>query len=40
LGAFGKYLTVPGEGWIVILPNTEVLSPPGTRRGCGRGGRT
>ncbi|MFF4147295.1 hypothetical protein ACFY0A_39705 [Streptomyces sp. NPDC001698] len=27
LGAFGKHLTVPGEGWIVIRPNSEVLSP-------------
>ncbi|MFD3612372.1 hypothetical protein ACFWXA_30760 [Streptomyces atroolivaceus] len=27
LGAFGKHLTVPGEGWIVVRPNDEVLSP-------------
>ncbi|MER6367423.1 hypothetical protein ABT255_03420 [Streptomyces mirabilis] len=27
LGAFGKYLTVAGEGWIVIRPNADVLSP-------------
>lgn len=27
LGSFGKHLTVPGEGWIVIRPNAEVLSP-------------
>ncbi|MFE7330791.1 hypothetical protein ACFU8W_38795 [Streptomyces sp. NPDC057565] len=27
LGAFGKHLTVPGEGWIVVRPNSEVLSP-------------
>ncbi|MFD8774482.1 hypothetical protein [Streptomyces sp. NPDC059916] len=27
LGAFGKHLTVPGEGWIVIRPNDSVLSP-------------
>ncbi|MEV5012474.1 hypothetical protein [Streptomyces sp. NPDC055692] len=27
LGAFGKHLTVSGEGWIVIRPNSEVLSP-------------
>jgi hypothetical protein len=27
LNAFGKHLTVPGEGWIVIRPNSEVLSP-------------
>lgn len=27
LGAFGKHLTVPGEGWIVVRPNAEVLSP-------------
>ncbi|MFE7767670.1 hypothetical protein [Streptomyces sp. NPDC057438] len=27
LGAFGRHLTVPGEGWIVIRPNSEVLSP-------------
>ncbi|MFE6555475.1 hypothetical protein ACFVHS_45025 [Streptomyces sp. NPDC057746] len=27
LGAFGKHLTVPGEGWIVIRPNSDVLSP-------------
>lgn len=27
LSAFGKHLTVPGEGWIVIRPNSEVLSP-------------
>ncbi|MFJ1607033.1 hypothetical protein ACIOHS_27225 [Streptomyces sp. NPDC088253] len=27
LGAFGKHLTVAGEGWIVVRPNAEVLSP-------------
>ncbi|MGY3199723.1 hypothetical protein [Streptomyces sp. TE5632] len=27
LSAFGKHLTVAGEGWIVIRPNGEVLSP-------------
>lgn len=27
LGLFGKHLTVPGEGWIVVRPNEEVLSP-------------
>ncbi|GGZ23369.1 hypothetical protein GCM10010387_15640 [Streptomyces inusitatus] len=27
LGAFGKHLTIPGEGWIVVRPNSEVLSP-------------
>lgn len=27
LNAFGKHLTVPGEGWIVVRPNSEVLSP-------------
>ncbi|WP_433856664.1 hypothetical protein [Streptomyces kronopolitis] len=27
LGAFGKHLTVPGEGWIVVRPNDQVLSP-------------
>lgn len=27
LGAFGKHLTVPGEGWIVIRPNSDVLNP-------------
>ncbi|MFD4315001.1 hypothetical protein [Streptomyces sp. NPDC058548] len=27
LEAFGKHLTVPGEGWIVVRPNSEVLSP-------------
>ncbi|WP_405893718.1 hypothetical protein OG272_15740 [Streptomyces sp. NBC_00104] len=27
LGAFGRHLTVPGEGWIVVRPNSEVLSP-------------
>ncbi|MFI9026311.1 hypothetical protein [Streptomyces sp. NPDC053560] len=27
LGSFGKHLTVPGEGWIVVRPNSEVLSP-------------
>ncbi|MBW8801044.1 MAG: hypothetical protein JF597_48110, partial [Streptomyces sp.] len=26
LGAFGKHLTVPGEGWIVVRPNADVLS--------------
>lgn len=27
LGAFGRHLTVPGEGWIVVRPNSEVRSP-------------
>lgn len=27
LGQFGKHLTVTGEGWIVVRPNSEVLSP-------------
>lgn len=27
LGAFGKHLTIPGEGWIIVRPNSEVLSP-------------
>lgn len=27
LSAFGKHLTVTGEGWIVIRPNADVLSP-------------
>ncbi|MCX5326288.1 hypothetical protein [Streptomyces sp. NBC_00120] len=27
LGAFGKHLTVPGEGWIIVRPNDSVLSP-------------
>ncbi|MFF4733354.1 hypothetical protein ACFY3M_50785 [Streptomyces mirabilis] len=27
LGAFGKHLTVSGEGWIVVRPNADVLSP-------------
>ncbi|MEV5606403.1 hypothetical protein AB0L33_33730 [Streptomyces sp. NPDC052299] len=27
LGAFGRHLTIPGEGWIVVPPNSEVLSP-------------
>ncbi|MGA5497713.1 hypothetical protein ACPCSP_25450 [Streptomyces cinereoruber] len=27
LGAFGRHLTVPGEGWIVVRPNSEVQSP-------------
>ncbi|MDX3345900.1 hypothetical protein PV708_01125 [Streptomyces sp. ME02-6977A] len=27
LGAFGKHLTVPGEGWIVVRPNSDVLNP-------------
>ncbi|MFH9575050.1 hypothetical protein ACH4MG_31500 [Streptomyces sp. NPDC017454] len=27
LGAFGKHLTVPGEGWIVVRPNGEILNP-------------
>lgn len=27
LEAFGKHLTIPGEGWIVVRPNSEVLSP-------------
>ncbi|MFF0092694.1 hypothetical protein ACFYSF_22410 [Streptomyces canus] len=27
LGAFGKHLTVPGEGWIIVRPNSDVLNP-------------
>ncbi|MFC9604557.1 hypothetical protein ACFTTN_13995 [Streptomyces niveus] len=27
LNAFGKHLTVPGEGWVIVRPNSEVLSP-------------
>jgi hypothetical protein len=27
LNMFGKHLTVPGEGWIIVRPNDEVLSP-------------
>ncbi|MYR59603.1 hypothetical protein GTY54_26330 [Streptomyces sp. SID625] len=27
LGAMGKHLTVTGEGWIVVRPNSDVLSP-------------
>ncbi|WP_434593277.1 hypothetical protein [Streptomyces sp. A5-4] len=27
LGSFGRHLTVPGEGWIVVRPNDQVLSP-------------
>lgn len=27
LGLFGKHLTVAGEGWVVVRPNREVLSP-------------
>ncbi|WP_019548620.1 hypothetical protein [Streptomyces sulphureus] len=27
LGAFGKHLTIPGEGWIIVRPNDQVLSP-------------
>lgn len=27
LGSFGKHLTVPGEGWIIVRPNADVLSP-------------
>lgn len=27
LGAFGRHLSVPGEGWAIIRPNSEVLSP-------------
>ncbi|RPK58201.1 hypothetical protein EES44_24350 [Streptomyces sp. ADI96-15] len=27
LGAFGKHLTITGEGWIVVRPNDDVLSP-------------
>ncbi|MXM67054.1 hypothetical protein GR925_27395 [Streptomyces sp. HUCO-GS316] len=27
LKAFGKHLTVPGEGWIVVRPNSEVKNP-------------
>lgn len=27
LGSFGRHLSVPGEGWIVVRPNSEVLSP-------------
>ncbi|MDX2648520.1 hypothetical protein PV341_34115 [Streptomyces sp. PA03-1a] len=27
LGSFGRHLTVAGEGWIVVRPNGDVLSP-------------
>ncbi|MFF1834225.1 hypothetical protein ACFVXE_08470 [Streptomyces sp. NPDC058231] len=27
LAAFGKHLTIPGEGWIIVRPNAEVKSP-------------
>ncbi|MDX2813421.1 hypothetical protein PV410_12790 [Streptomyces sp. PA03-5A] len=27
LGAFGRHLTVAGEGWVVVRPNADVLSP-------------
>lgn len=27
LESFGKHLTVAGEGWVVVRPNSEVLSP-------------
>ncbi|MFJ4846300.1 hypothetical protein [Streptomyces sp. NPDC088733] len=27
LGTFGRHLTVAGEGWIVVRPNADVLSP-------------
>ncbi|MEW2568333.1 hypothetical protein [Streptomyces sp. NPDC047070] len=27
LAAFGKHLTVPGEGWIVVRPNADILNP-------------
>ncbi|MFF1965457.1 hypothetical protein ACFVW5_17950 [Streptomyces sp. NPDC058232] len=27
LAAFGKHLTIPGEGWIIVRPNADVLSP-------------
>lgn len=27
LGAFGKHLTVPGEGWIIVRPNADILNP-------------
>jgi hypothetical protein len=27
LNSFGKHLTVPGEGWIIVRPNSEVQSP-------------
>ncbi|MDQ1018945.1 hypothetical protein [Streptomyces afghaniensis] len=27
LGAFGKHLTVPGEGWIIVRPNSDILNP-------------
>ncbi|MFB7337767.1 hypothetical protein ACFC00_40150 [Streptomyces adustus] len=27
LKAFGKHLTVPGEGWVIIRPNSEVKNP-------------
>ncbi|WP_327345969.1 hypothetical protein [Streptomyces europaeiscabiei] len=27
LSAFGKHLTVTGEGWIVVRPNGDILSP-------------
>ncbi|MFD5788586.1 hypothetical protein ACFWH1_18430 [Streptomyces sp. NPDC127037] len=33
LGAFGRHLTIPGEGWIVVRPNSEVLSPDAPEEG-------
>ncbi|WP_030672435.1 hypothetical protein [Streptomyces sp. NRRL B-1347] len=27
LGAFGKHLTIAGEGWVVVRPNSEVRNP-------------
>lgn len=27
LASFGKHLTVAGEGWVIVRPNSEVLSP-------------
>ncbi|WP_225846903.1 hypothetical protein [Streptomyces sp. HPF1205] len=33
LGSFGKHLTVPGEGWIIVRPNADVLSPYATEDG-------
>ncbi|MFD4475981.1 hypothetical protein ACFWPU_07680 [Streptomyces sp. NPDC058471] len=27
LTTFGKHLTVPGEGWTIVRPNPDVLSP-------------
>ncbi|MFD9903911.1 hypothetical protein [Streptomyces sp. NPDC059063] len=27
LGAFGKHLTIAGEGWVVVRPNSEVKNP-------------